>query len=104
MLFKAHWPSIFVKTLRVQKLVQHFHPCKAHQEEDDNIQWHKPDYHIKSAAGSIICWCSWLVKLQHQQFRLYNILLDCIVFAALKTKPPPPSFKVVLNVLNDEFD
>lgn len=101
MLFKAHWPSIFVKTLRVQKLVQHFHLCKAPQEEDDNIQWHKPHYHIKYAAASIICWCSWLVKLQHQQFRLYNILLDCIVFAAMKAKHS--SFRVVLNVLNDEF-
>lgn len=38
----AEWLSIFVKTLRVQKLVQHFHPAQL--QEGGNLVWHKPSH------------------------------------------------------------
>lgn len=46
---------MFVKTLRVQKLVQHFHLCQAQLQEGGNFLWRKPGHPIKTAVASIVC-------------------------------------------------
>ncbi len=46
---------MFVKTLRVQKLVQHFRLCQAQLQEGGSFLWSKPGYPIKPAVASIAC-------------------------------------------------
>ena len=41
-IMSAEWLSTFVKTLRVQKLVQRFHPAQL--QEGGNLVWHKPSH------------------------------------------------------------
>lgn len=75
---------MFVKTLRVQKPVQYFHLCKAELSEGEKCPWHESGYHNETAVASIICLCCWLAKFQ--QFQPFDILLDWVVFTAIKEK------------------